>query len=67
MESAGFPPSQSVLLIYLASKACLVYFIWLSEIPVSAQISMGQPAFFGPLFLADVEEWIGSGADDVNV
>lgn len=42
MASTGFPSSQSVLLIYPASKASLVYFIWLSEIPASAQFSLGR-------------------------
>lgn len=59
MGSAGSPPSQSVLLIYPASEALLVYFIWLSEIPVSAQCFYRAVGLVWLLsFSADVETWV---------
>ena len=60
MGSAGFP--QSVVLIYPASEARLVYFVWVREIPVSALSCSRRQAWF---VLTDVEERIRGGLGGV--
>lgn len=68
MQSAASPRAEpSALLIYPASEAPLVYFIALSEIPVSAHISAGWWASSGPFSSsADVEECELTGEEPSN-